>query len=623
MSTKPSIDTLQELALQRGGKCLSTTYTNSATKLEWQCHQGHRWAALYHTIKYGHWCPDCSGKRKHTIEQMQEIAKAKGGKCLSTSYENTNSRLLWECAKGHQWYREPNGIINANSWCTKCVGLKRKTIKEIKELAISKGYKCLSTEYINSNAKLLWECSNGHQWYAVPHGNKISCPNCSRKAKPLIEDIRKIAKTKGGELLSTIYINNTVKLKWKCADGHIFDMNYASVNNSSQWCPQCNWFYNEEKCRFILEFLLQTEFKKTRQVLGNRLELDGYSEKHNLAFEYNGIQHFNKKKHFHSGRNSLEQTKKRDDLKENLCREKGIRVIYIPYFKAIHPEGLLGWIVSELNRLNISLIKRPEDVSYENFPKNLSKLKILQEVAKQNGGKLISIEYKGNNEKMEWECKYGHRWFASPNNVKNNESWCLKCSGSEKKTIEQMQEIAKSKGGKCLSKEYINLNTKLIWQCRKGHRFSTHPASVIHQNCWCPECSILKPLTLVEMHGLAKKKGGKCLSTEYINSETKLSWQCKEGHQWWATPHAIKHGNTWCLKCSGSEKKTIEQMHEIAKNRNGKCLSHKYTNGKTKLLWQCSDGHEWEAASRDILHSNSWCPTCARKKRTKARVVDI
>ena len=50
------------------------------------------------------------------------------------------------------------------------------------------------------------------------------------------------------------------------------------------------------------------------------------------------------------------------------------------------------------------------------------------------------------------------------------------------------------------------------------------------------------------MKQLAMKKNGKCLSKEYVNNRTKLTWQCKESHKWKAVPDAISRG-TWCPTC--------------------------------------------------------------------------
>ena len=64
------------------------------------------------------------------------------------------------------------------------------------------------------------------------------------------------------------------------------------------------------------------------------------------------------------------------------------------------------------------------------------------------------------------------------------------------------------------------------------------------------------------------------------------------------------------------KKLTIEEMHRIAGERNGKCLSSKYVNSKTKLKWMCSEGHEWEARPDKIKYNESWCRICSLQKRS-------
>ena len=96
------------------------------------------------------------------------------------------------------------------------------------------------------------------------------------------------------------------------------------------------------------------------------------------------------------------------------------------------------------------------------------------------------------------------------------------------------------------------------------------------------------------MQNLAKKRGGKCLSSKYYNIDTKLKWVCEKGHTWNAIPYTIKKG-TWCPNCVGKNK-TISDMQNLAKKRGGKCLSSKYYNNRTKLEWECKKGHIWESA---------------------------
>ena len=63
-------------------------------------------------------------------------------------------------------------------------------------------------------------------------------------------------------------------------------------------------------------------------------------------------------------------------------------------------------------------------------------------------------------------------------------------------------------------------------------------------------------LTITEMQEIAHSRGGKCLSTKYINSITNLDWECSEGHRWNATPESVK-GGTWCRVCSYAKRKKV------------------------------------------------------------------
>ena len=130
MTQKLTIEQMQQVAAKRGGKCLSKKYLNNRTKLLWQCSKDHIWEAPPNTIQQGHWCPTCAGRPKITIAEMQNIAKSKGGICLSKAYVNAHSHLEWKCKHGHEWKATPNNI---------------------------RGGKCLSEKYINTGKR-----SRGH-----------------------------------------------------------------------------------------------------------------------------------------------------------------------------------------------------------------------------------------------------------------------------------------------------------------------------------------------------------------------------------------------------------------------------------------------------------------------------
>ena len=215
----------------------------------------------------------------------------------------------------------------------------------------------------------------------------------------------------------------------------------------------------------------------------------------------------------------------------------------------------------------------------------------MKELALSRGGKCLSEEYKNNNTNLIWECAEGHSFSAKASNVKSG-TWCPECgiikrSRAQRSDIKEMQEIAEKRNGKCVSSEYLTTHHKLTWECEYGHQWNAIP-SAVRRGSWCPTCSGHKKPTIEDMQELASKKNGKCLSNQYTSTHVKLLWQCEKGHQWEARPSGIKSG-AWCPKCSGNVKMTIEDMHTLAKNNEGKCLSHEYINTDTKLLWECKE----------------------------------
>lgn len=151
------------------------------------------------------------------------------------------------------------------------------------------------------------------------------------------------------------------------------------------------------------------------------------------------------------------------------------------------------------------------------------------------------------------------------------------------------------------------------WECANGHRWLSNSGEV-QQGHWCRVCSYgMKDIEYC--NGLASDWGGRCLSTEYINSRAPVEWQCSAGHRWTANVHDVGNGH-WCPECAGNVKKTISSCEEMANEFNGKCLSTEYVNNSTKLTWLCQRGHVWKAIPNTV-QQGSWCPICAKMHSNK------
>ena len=234
----------------------------------------------------------------------------------------------------------------------------------------------------------------------------------------------------------------------------------------------------------------------------------------------------------------------------------------------------------------------------------------MRALAAQKGGECLSSAYVDIKQKLRWKCKRGHKWDALADNVMRG-SWCRRCvEGSRKKkyTIEDMQKLACSHGGECLSTVYKNSMSKLLWRCSEGHTWEARVSHVLDEH-WCLRCSNKNPLTLKELQDLAHEHGGRCLSPKYLGVHAKHRWECSRGHTWEASPSNIKHGGSWCAKCIGKAP-TIEDMRAVAESRGGKCLSSEYVHSQTPLEWECANGHRWKAKPVNV-NQGHWCHVCA------------
>lgn len=495
------------------GKCLSMDYTRNDRKYLWKCQDKSHdpFEAEWGNVNRGQWCKACSDKNL-TIDfsLIQSKIKLLGGKIISKKHEYKNSKT------------PINYFCENNHLCTKDWDrLRRAKIKE-------------------NGVKLDW------------------CSTCSGKKKYTIEDVQKMFKDRNGELLSDNYINNKQTLQGRCINKHKFNINVHNMLQN-QWCKYCNTGFGESYTRFLLEQMFQRKFPSAYPDWLNNLELDGYNEELKLAFEYQGIQHKKYTPHFHDkGISALKSQQKRDKLKRKKCENQGVKLIEIDD-ESINKLKLQEYLLQEIQKLGIS-VKHIGEIKIESFYKYFysDKLKPLNIIASRNGGKCLSNIYLGESTPLEFICKKGHEFEKKPSSIRKG-IWCLhEDCYSRAPASKKSKTYIDARGGKMLSK-YENRNSPLVYLCEYGHKNTTTWASL--QNSWCSVCSRNKKGTIEGMREIAKSKGGICLSKEYLGSGTKLEWSCNNNNHpsWWATPSNIKPTKTkngsWCPECDNERKR--------------------------------------------------------------------
>lgn len=587
-------------ALSKNGKCLSEEYVKNDIKLLWKCSvENHApWFATFNkVVNSDRWCPECAKKRiglvrkeKVDFNEAHKVAEAKGGKCLSEKYIGTSEKYIWKCSDpNHEsWEATYTDVVKLGRWCPKCknkkIGdLKRnsKGLEMAKEYAISKDGECLSTEYINNTTLLLWKCKNNHIWESnfanvVSSGTWcVKCFHLNRKGEnntPFLERARKYALLKGGECLSTEYFDVKTKLLWKCKNGHQWERDYTSSIRDDYWCRECN-------------------------------EL----EKRNVYF-------INAQKAAHSKKGKLLSTEC-VDLKTKLLWECKEGHQWKSLYYSVVEKGCWCPLCSPINTWH------PERKEIQ--------FKKAKEYAESKYGELISKKYNKGDDKLEWECQQGHRWFATLGIV-SRKSWCPVCAKNkpnEYRTIKLISYLLEMdfpssfedwnrnpKTGRKLELDGYNKENKIAIEVQGiQHYQNVGRHKNLHiiqqrdfqkkQNC------IANGVKLIIIDG---RNVNKLTNDEYYKKILTAIESCNIKIFKNADMNEVYNILKTTQK-STLQEKFLNQAKEHAKLKNGKCLSNEYFDSKKKLLWECEKKHQWEQTYSNVVTANNWCPFCTTK----------
>ncbi|MFX1294283.1 MAG: hypothetical protein ACFFD2_05420 [Promethearchaeota archaeon] len=642
-----------------GSKILSPEYGNSETKLRIQCEKGHSFEIRPDCIKGGQWCQTCAikkrtlkpEKRQRRLEELKEIVEKlhPGSKIKSTEYTNVNTKIGVQCAEGHAFEIRPDHI-KRGQWCRTCAIKNRmlkpkkrqRKLEELKEIVeeLHPGSKITSTKYINVNTKIGVQCAEGHAFEMTPDRIKRGqwCRRCAGTERLTLEELQEWVDLHRpcSKILSTEYINNKTKLRIQCAEGHTFEMTPNSVKKG-QWCHDCSQGVSERVCRKLFETIFKKDFPKSRPEWlvndrGNQMELDGYNKELRLAFEYQGGQHYKYVEYFHKSMKNFEQRQAADKVKREMCEKNGVTLIEIPY--AVKYDQIQDYIIKKCKEENVNIPKFSKKINYKELDiystHSSRQLKKLRDIVEELHpvSKILSTEFVNTKTKIRIQCAKGHTFEITPNNIKKG-LWCRRCAGTEKLTLEDLNEFVEMQhpGSKILSTEFVNTKTKIRIQCAEGHAFEITP-NHIKRGHWCRRCAVKEVglknrLTFEErQRALEDLKdvvemlhpGSKITSTEYVNVKTKVSVRCAEGHNFEIIPSGIKRGK-WCRRCAGTERLTLKELQKwVDLHQPGsKITSTKYVNSKTKVSVQCAEGHAFEITPNHIKRGH-WCRKCAVKE---------
>ena len=211
------------------------------------------------------------------------------------------------------------------------------------------GYKLLSTEIEGKTDYIEFICNKGHRgkikwgsmYYKNAYCNVCKHEKTAARCRLQYEDVKEYIEDKGYSLLSEEYLNDTIDLKLRCPEGHIFYMDYNHFKRGHR-CTVCKGSSGELDIQNFLKsnnitYEREYMFSNLRGVGNNPLRFDFIIPNNNVAIEFNGSQHYYVKNF--GGESMEDATKKFNILKEHdarkikYCKENNIKLLVIPFTK--------------------------------------------------------------------------------------------------------------------------------------------------------------------------------------------------------------------------------------------------------------------------------------------------
>jgi hypothetical protein len=259
-------------------------------------------------------------------------------------YINSKNKVIIICPKHGEFIQVPSK--HAAGWgCKKCgIDARSKGRTKTTQEFISEAYEINGNkfdysrvEYKHGKQKVEILCEKGHLFHQTPnsHLKKHGCPICTKKKRLTSEEFVYKSKLIHGDKYDyslVVYKNANTKVKINCKEHGEFEQ-IPNSHIRGKGCKNCTSWKEENKL-----------FKKIKNLFSNELieqhyktdwiklqNFDIFFINHNIAIEYNGIQHYEPVEYF-GGINAFIKQVDRDNRKRKLCLENNCTLIEIPYW---------------------------------------------------------------------------------------------------------------------------------------------------------------------------------------------------------------------------------------------------------------------------------------------------
>jgi len=221
---------------------LETEYKNIHTPMRYRCKcKNNKCKIRFSSFKIGKRCMECSGSKKHTLEEVKKYFEDNNCKLLETEYVNSKTKMKYICeCKNHSEITFNN--FKKGKRCRKCSGCEKYTYKFVYNYFKDHNCKLLETEYIGTDTPMEYECSCGNNeckitFYHFKTGQR--CKKCGGKEKLTFEFIKQYFEDHNCKLLETEYENVGTKMRYECSCGNSDCKISFNKFKSGQRCKIC------------------------------------------------------------------------------------------------------------------------------------------------------------------------------------------------------------------------------------------------------------------------------------------------------------------------------------------------------------------------------------------------
>jgi hypothetical protein len=266
-------------------------------------------------------------------------------------------KMLFRCKCGELFetnWHEFNSKKFPKRQCNKCGRKRTKETKRNNNLNFDKpvitceyisnylkenGYTCklISTEYINCDSKLEFECECGNHFFASwSNIKKMSglCKKCAMSQISHEDYVKRISKYLDRFELMSRYESSEKEVCFRCKKcNSIIRQRAKHTYERGIYCHCCDGTKGEQYISNYLlikkiNFISQYKFEDCKNI--NSLPFDFYLPDYNVCIEYQGVQHYKPVDYF-GGEESYNEQVFRDNIKRQYCRDNNIILLEISY----------------------------------------------------------------------------------------------------------------------------------------------------------------------------------------------------------------------------------------------------------------------------------------------------